>query len=157
MAVQTRTDRSVTALHSCPWQGDATGGRASDRLTHRLVHAWIDALTKRGLRAEITRQAGDTVLHLRGRLDGHSAPVLKGGFQEIIPLRSGTILVDMEGVDRVDGMGLAALVWAWRLARECGGTLRLTRLRPPVREIVAKMSLHYLLEVAEDRLLVPQA
>ncbi len=107
---------------------------------------------------EVDRRAGRTVLHLYGRLDRQSAPLLKNGFQEMLPLAARLIDVDLAAVNRVDGMGLAVLVWAWRLTREQGMELRLMRMRPNVREIVARMNLHHLLQVVEDRelLVVPE-
>lgn len=150
MVVQTGTDSTLTALSSYPWCEDTSRSRLVDRLTYRRVHAWIDALAKRGLRTEIFRQANGLAIRLNGRLDGHSAPILKEGFQEIANHSPTSIEVDLGGVHRIDGMGLAALVWAWRLIQECGGQLKLVRLQPSVREIVVRMNLHCLLEIVEE-------
>lgn len=108
-------------------------------------------MARRGLQIEIDRESGRTVLHLHGRLDSQSAPFLKRGFEEVLPLISRCVDVDLAAVDRVDGVGLAALVWAWRLTRDHGLELRLTRMRPFVREIVSRMNLHHLLQIVDDR------
>ncbi len=132
------------------WE-DRTRNAPLDRPTFPHLRDCIDAIATRGLLVELDMEPGRAVMHLSGRLERQSAPMLKNGFQEIFPLISRSIDVDLAGVDRVDGMGLAALVWAWRLAQESGLELRLMRMRPYVQEIVAKMNLHHLLQIVGDR------
>jgi anti-anti-sigma factor len=98
----------------------------------------------------LNRDSERTIVQLHGRLDRQSAPVLKDATREIVALSGARIDIDMVGVDRVDGVGLAALVWAWGNARDGGHELRLTHVRPYVREIIAKMNLHQLLRIVES-------
>ncbi|MHB0871546.1 MAG: STAS domain-containing protein [Chloroflexota bacterium] len=148
---QTASDDTTAALPAYPTWGEAVGDRAVDRLAYRRIRSWMEQLARRGLRIEVDRESGRTVLHLHGRLDAQSAPALKKGFQELLPLASRYIDVDLAAIDRVDGVGLAALVWAWRLTQDHGLELRLTRMRPYVREIVSKMNLHHLLQIVDGR------
>lgn len=158
MELQIEGDGMVVPLPPGRMREEVVGERSLDRLAYRRLHGWIETLAKRGLRMEIDLKPGRTMLHLHGRLDRQSAPVLKGGFQEVVAHATRSIDVDLAGVDRVDGLGLAALVWSWRFAQNSGLELRLTRMRPDVREIVTKMNLHHLLEIVEDRgsLLLPE-
>lgn len=133
------------------------GARLLDRLAYRRLHFWVDALARRGLHLEVERKPAHTILHLRGRLDSQSASVMKASIQEILPADTRYIDVDLRGVERVDGVGLAALVWTWHLVRECGGELRLIHLTPQIREIVMRMRLHQLLKIVEDREEQPMA
>lgn len=148
---QIASEDTAPTLPAYPTWGEAIGDRGVDRLAYRRIRSWMDLLARRGLRIEVDRESGRTVLHLHGRLDAQSAPALKKGFQDLLPLASRYIDVDLAAIDRVDGVGLAALVWAWRVAQDHGLELRLTRLRPYVREIVSKMNLHHLLQIVDDR------
>lgn len=151
MELQIDGDGLVVPLPPGSAREEVADERSMDRMAHRRLYGWIDALAKRGLGMEIDLKPGRTILHLRGRLDRQSALVLKDGFREIVAQTSKSIDVDLVGVDRVDGLGLAALVWSWRLALDSGLELRLTRMRPDVRAIVTKMNLHHLLQIVEDR------
>jgi anti-anti-sigma factor len=117
----------------------------------------VAALTGRRLQVEVDNTSGYTVLRLKGRLDHQSAPALKDRFRDVVARASHRIDLDLAAVDRVDGLGLAALVWARGLARDCGVELRLTRMGPHVRDMVAKMNLHHLLEIAHEPLIIPAA
>jgi len=154
VAVQTRSESTVATVPPYRWFEGGGSDRLLDRLAYRRVHAWKALLAKRGLQVEIIREAAGTVVRLEGRLDGQSAPVLKEGFQEVMSMGSSFIEVDLGGVSRIDGVGLAALVWAWRLAQEVGGHLRLARLQPQIREIAARIGLNSLLEITEKEPLV---
>jgi anti-anti-sigma factor len=98
----------------------------------------------------LTRDSEHTVVQLNGHLDRQSAPALKDATREIVGLSGARIDIDMGGVDRVDGVGLAALVWAWGHARDGGRELRLMHVRPYVREIIEKMNLNHLLKIVES-------
>ena len=128
----------------------SAAGAASPRSGARLLGSWIDSLGKRGLQLSVSFKPGSTVLSLAGKLDQHSAPVLKEGFHEVVALSPHSIDVDLGGVSRVDGMGLAALVWSWGLAHERGRELRLLHVPSATREIVTRMNLHHVLPVLED-------
>jgi len=103
------------------------------------------ALAKRGLDVQVDRKLPRTVLHLGGRLDQQSAPLLKDAIRELVTFTPTDIDVNLAGVQGVDGVGLAALVWAWGNAREHGRELRLTQVRPDVLAIVERLNLHQLL------------
>jgi len=131
----------VTGVHTEP---------APPRLGPRPLGTWIDALARRGLQLGVSFKPGTTVLSLRGRLDQQSASVLKEGFSEVILLSPYSIDFDLGGVTRLDGMGLAALVWSWGLAHERGRELRLMHMPSETRALVTRMNLHHLLHVVED-------
>ena len=116
----------------------------------RPLGSWIDALARRGLQLGVSLKPGSTVLTLRGRLDQQSASVLKNGFSEVVSLSPRSIDLDLGGVTRLDGMGLAALVWSWGLARDRGRELRLMHVPSETRALVTRMNLHHLLQVVED-------
>ena len=158
MTAPTRSDR-VQVPHSGTANPGNEGARsmtspapesASSRSGQRRLGSWIDALARRGLQLGVTFKSGATVVSLHGRLDQQSAAVLKEGFADVISLSARSIDVDLGGVSRVDGMGLAALVWSWGLARERGRELRLLHMPSATRQIVAKMNLHHVLPVVED-------
>ena len=116
----------------------------------RPLGRWIDALARRGLQLGVSFKPGATVLALRGRLDQQSASVLKEGFSEVVSLSPHSIDLDLGGVTRLDGMGLAALVWSWGLARDRGRELRLMHMPSETRALVTRMNLHHVLQVVED-------
>jgi anti-anti-sigma factor len=116
----------------------------------RPLASWIDALARRGLQLGVSFKPGATVLSLRGRLDRQSAAVLKEGFSEVVALTPRSIDFDLGGVTRLDGMGLAALVWSWGLAHKRGRELRLVHMPSETRALVTKMNLHHVLQVVED-------
>jgi anti-anti-sigma factor len=132
-----------------PWK--AIGEVLPDLRTGGPLAGLLDALGKRGLQTDVASKPGVTVLQLRGRLDRQSAPLLKNAVREIVDRTTTSIDVDMSGVERVDGVGLAALVWAWGNASQGGRQLRLTHARPNVMELVAKLNLHQLLQIVDGR------
>ena len=127
------------------------GERLMDRIANGRWRAWIDSLDRREVRVEMDRKSGRTVLRLGGHLDTQSALVLKRAVQAVLPIAPKSVEIDLAEVDRVDGSGLAALVWAWHLGRQCGCGIRVVRLAPEVREIVARMNLHHLLEIVDEQ------
>jgi anti-anti-sigma factor len=116
----------------------------------RPLGSWIDALARRGLQLGVSLKPGSTVLTLRGRLDQQSASELKKGISEVVSLSPRSIDLDLGGVTRLDGMGLAALVWSWGFARDRGRELRLMHVPSETRALVTRMNLHHLLQVVED-------
>ena len=158
MTAPTRSDRAQVAHSDAATDDDAAALRVTSPASapvaspsgRRRLGGWIDASARRGLQLGVTFKSGATVLSLQGRLDQQSAGVLKEGFPEVMSLTTRSIDVDLSGVSRVDGMGLAALVWAWGFARERGLVLRLLHMPAATRQIVTKMNLHHVLQVIED-------
>ncbi len=157
MSVPTENDRVVAPHNAVSMQDDAPAPRggasstaAASKSGGRPLGTWIDSLGKRGLQLGVSFKTGTTVLSLAGKLDQHSAPVLKEGFPRIVALTPRSIDLDMSGVSRVDGVGLAALVWSWGFAQEQGCELRLLHVPSATREIVTRMNLHHVLPVLED-------
>jgi anti-anti-sigma factor len=130
--------------------GGAAPGVTPLRSVGRPLGRWIDSLGRRGLRLGVSFKTGTTILSLGGRLDQHSAPLLKEGFHEIVALTPRAIDIDLSSVNRIDGIGLAALVWSWGLAHQRGRQLRLLHVPSATREIVSRMNLHHVLQVVED-------
>jgi anti-anti-sigma factor len=105
--------------------------------------------TRHNLRIHIERQPDRTSVLLSGRLDSHTAKEFKQSLQDALVSAAACIDVDLAGVTAVDGMGLASLVWAWRTAASGGRELRVSRMRPKVRELVERMNLHLLMRIVE--------
>jgi anti-anti-sigma factor len=99
----------------------------------------------------IEQQPGRTVLYLSGPLESHSALDFKKTFRTLVGSAARSVDIDLGGVTRLDGVGLASLVWAWREATSRGKEVRVTQVRPPVRQLVEQMNLHLLLRFVEER------
>lgn len=76
--------------------------------------------------------AQGVVLALRGELDLASAPALERELSEIAATGSGRILIDLAGLDFMDGAGLGVLLRAQRNAHAGGRPLQLRR---PTRQV----------------------
>src|ERR1700738_5121371 len=97
------------------------------------------------LQVEIEQRPGRTVLRVSGQLESRSAAAFKKTFRGLLGLTGQLLDVDLGQVTRMDGVGLASLVWAWSQAKGCGKELRVTRMRQPHRQLVEQMNLHQLL------------
>jgi len=128
VVVQTRTDSSLSTVSTYSWREDKPWGSLLDHAAYLRLHRWIDSLAKRRLHAEIIREPGGLILRLAGRLDSRSSQILKEGLQEIVKFGPVSFELDLGEVSRIDGVGLAAIVWAKQLVEGRGGQLKIVRL-----------------------------
>jgi anti-anti-sigma factor len=79
------------------------------------------------------RTDGGVVLRLSGKLEHATAPVLEGVLRA---LRSDVenVVLDLTGVDHIDGRGLALLFEVEDDARRSGSSLEVTGVRESLRE-----------------------
>ncbi len=95
-------------------------------------------MRRQGLEIEERGGGGEVALLLRGELDIGSASRLQKAVGRICAdgsLRKLTI--DLRGLDFIDSMGLAAVVFASRLCERCGGELALVRGQDTVQQVFA--------------------
>ena len=99
---------------------------------------------------ETERRNGFLILAPQGRLDANTA----AGFQErllaeLTPLEVRLIL-DFQAVSYLSSAGLRALMLGAKLAKKQQGLIRLTRLRPHVREVFALAGFDLILPLFPD-------
>jgi len=75
-------------------------------------------------------------LSVVGALDQKTAPDVRAVLHDEIAASAGeVIVVDCAGMSFIDSTGLGVLVGALKVARQCGGDLRVEGLRPPARKV----------------------
>lgn len=102
------------------------------------------------LPATVDRRDGWIVVAPVGPLDVATAPALR---QRLIELQipAGTRLVlDLEGVEYVDSMGLAVVIGALKRARSTGGALVIRCTRERTLSLLALTRLDQVLDVVPD-------
>lgn len=88
-------------------------------------------------------------LRLAGALDQPGSRLLKQALSRILENPAvQTVHLDLADVRKVDGSGLAALVWAARQAATSARTLRLVNCPPTVRTLAQQLHLHQVVAMA---------
>lgn len=88
-----------------------------------------------------------TVVHCRGRLVyRNEAAALSGRLSEILP-RTRQLVLDLSGVESIDGAGLGGLVALMNTAHATGGMVKLAAPRKWVRNLLQLTNLSSLFEI----------
>ncbi len=89
------------------------------------------------------------VLTLHGRLDGAGAAAARDALHEAVTTGSGSLVVDLSGVELVDAVGIGVLLGTHRRARLGGRQLVLRGAAPRVGRILVLTRLDRIIPVEE--------
>lgn len=103
------------------------------------------------MQAAVRTESGVVVLDLQGRLDAASVREFRRVAHGQLRAGQRRLVVDLSGVEGVDGMGLAGLVSFYRKAvTEDGGRLVIAGANPEVRLLLDRTTLSRVIPVAPD-------
>lgn len=98
-----------------------------------------------------TRDVGAVrVVRLTGALDAVASGEVRKQLSELVRDGVMRLVIDLEGVNRIDSTGLGALVTTLKAARDRGGELVLASLTPSVRTVVELTRLHRIFDIYDD-------
>lgn len=102
------------------------------------------------LRTEVVEREGSTVVTATGQLDVATAPTLHQRLEEAQLDRGSVVILDLDGIEFVDDLGLGVLLAAVKRARQSDGRLLVVANRPRILELFDLTGLDRVLEVAAD-------
>jgi len=97
----------------------------------------------------VDQPGGPVLLRLRGELDVHGAPLLRGKLLDLLPERPPLVL-DLQALDFMDSSGLAVLLELRSRARSSGWHVSVRGTRGRVRELLQRTGTLTLVEAEPD-------
>ncbi|MHA7776862.1 STAS domain-containing protein [Roseibium sp. M-1] len=91
-----------------------------------------------------------TVVRPAGKLDTLSAKAFETYLKDLVAMKSGTLLIDMEKVDYVTSFGLRSLLIIAKLLAPSGDKLVLFQVNPSVADVLRISGFLKILQVAES-------
>lgn len=102
------------------------------------------------LRTDVDERAGWTVVTPRGQLDVATAPTFRQHLVEAQLDPAHRVLVDLDGVEFLDSIGLGVLVGGLKRARSHDGAFLLRCTRPRLLTLLSLTGLDAVFEVVAD-------
>jgi anti-sigma B factor antagonist len=100
---------------------------------------WVKGMTPAGrkpLRLEVERSAQGIVVRIRGTVGTEDAHRLQEKLEELAVGTAPLIVLDMEGMDFISSMGLAAIIAGHLKARRHDGEIRVVGARPAIAQLL---------------------
>lgn len=107
------------------------------------------------LTTEITVDGAWTLVRVTGQLDIATAPMLDQRLVEAQVDDAQRILIDLDGIEFVDALGLGVLLAAYRRAQLTGGEVAVVCGTPRIRTVLDQAGLTRILTIAADRSSLP--
>lgn len=85
---------------------------------------------------EVSDEGSDTVFLLRGELDPHTAPDLRGEIDRVLEAGRSRLVLDLAGLTFIDSSGLRVVISAHKDTVERGGGLVLRSPSPTTRRLL---------------------
>jgi anti-sigma B factor antagonist len=104
------------------------------------------------IRVDITLENSDnvTIIRLNGSLDGRSVTNCRDSFSKLISEGATRFVVDATQLRFIDSMGLGALIYLRRFARQGGGDVRIAHAGRELREILEISGLGAMFDLVPD-------
>jgi anti-anti-sigma factor len=97
----------------------------------------------------VDQPGGPVLLRLRGELDVHGAPILRGQLLDLLPERP-PLVVDLKPLDFMDSSGLAVLLELRSRSRQNGWSVAVRGASGRVRELLERTGTLTLVEAKPD-------
>ncbi len=106
-------------------------------------------LRRNGLMVGLGHEGERLRLDLIGKFTRSAVPGFKELTAKFLEKGYSRMTLDMRGLKKLDGNGLAALAWLTVQAREKNGQILLTNLSPAVSRVVLMAHAHFVLEISD--------